>query len=139
LTLTNPVKNSAFKVDLNGNVSVSNGDIIVSDLNEIHFRVYKDGLVRAREVRVNMSGIAPDYVFENTYRLMPMSELKTYIEINKHLPNVPSAKEMESTGTLDLSVMQFTLLEKVEELTLYMLQLKAENDSLKARVCVLEQ
>jgi hypothetical protein len=138
LTLTNTVASSTFKI-ASGNVTITNGDLIVADPNQINFRVYKDGTVRAREVRVNLAGIAPDYVFNNDYKLMTFSDLNQYIIANKHLPGIPSAKEMEAEGSLDVSAMQFKLLEKIEELTLYMLQVQKENEDLKKRLCALEQ
>ncbi|CAA6812724.1 MAG: Unknown protein [uncultured Sulfurovum sp.] len=64
----------------------------------------------------------PDYVFEEDYKLMPLHELKTYISKNNHLPGVVSADEVGKAGVINLSGLQMTLLEKVEELTLYTLQ-----------------
>lgn len=123
-----------------GNLILKGGDLIVMDANnEIQYRVYNDGLVRAREVKVNLNVIPPDYVFEPDYNLMPIKDLETYITTNKHLPNIPSASEMISTDGIELSTMQFKLLEKVEELTLYMIQLKKENEILKQRICALEE
>jgi len=61
----------------------------------------------------------PDYVFEKDYKLMSLDELKSYIETHKHLPGVTSAKEVGKSGVVNLSGLQMTLLEKVEELTLY--------------------
>lgn len=63
----------------------------------------------------------PDYVFEDEYDLMPLSEVRAFIEENGHLPNIPSAGEINSTG-LNMTEMQLNLLEKVEELTLYTLE-----------------
>ena len=63
----------------------------------------------------------PDYVFEDSYELRPLSEVAAYIEENGHLPDVPSAAEINSTG-LNMSAMQMVLLRKVEELTLYTLE-----------------
>jgi hypothetical protein len=64
----------------------------------------------------------PDYVFEENYKLMPLNELKVFIQKNNHLPGVVSADEVDKTGIVNLSGLQMTLLEKVEELTLYTLQ-----------------
>ena len=64
----------------------------------------------------------PDYVFEKTYPLMPLSELKQYIIQNGHLPEVPSAEEVKRDG-IDVGEMSRTLLKKTEELTLHMLQI----------------
>jgi hypothetical protein len=116
------------------------GDLIIKDNNnDIQYRLYQDGLIRARELKVDLSIIPPDYVFEPTYKLMPLNELNDYIIHNKHLPRIPSAKDMQSDTGIEVGKMQLLLLEKVEELTLYLLQLKEENECLKHRITILEQ
>jgi hypothetical protein len=87
-----------------------------------NFKVTSDGMVFARKYTTTLNAI-PDYVFSPTYVLMPLDELKSFLEINRHLPNVPSAKEYEEKG-VDLGEMNRVLLEKVEELTLYIIQLE---------------
>jgi len=67
------------------------------------------------------AGCGPDYVFEEGYDLMTLGELEAYIEENGHLPNVPSAVEMETNG-IDMTRLQLSMLEKIEELTLYLLE-----------------
>jgi hypothetical protein len=62
---------------------------------------------------------------------MPLNELRTYIKTNSHLPNIPSAKEMEASE-VDLGEMNRLLLEKTEELTLYILQLEERIKSLES-------
>jgi hypothetical protein len=80
------------------------------------------GTIHTQEVLVDLSGaVAPDYVFEKDYDLLSLSELEAYINQNKHLPEVPSAKEMEMKG-LNLKEMNLLLLKKVEELTLYLVE-----------------
>ncbi|MDF3029258.1 MAG: hypothetical protein K0S23_3565 [Fluviicola sp.] len=79
------------------------------------------GLLYAREVKVNLDSW-PDYVFDEGYQLMPLSELQAFIRDNNHLPNVPSACEMEEQG-INVAKSNVMLMEKVEELTLYMLQI----------------
>jgi hypothetical protein len=91
------------------------------------------GTVHAQEVKVDMSVPGPDYVFEKDYDLLSLTELETYINQNKHLPEVPSAKEMEKDG-LNLKEMNLILLKKVEELTLYMIELKSELDKTNAEL-----
>ena len=68
----------------------------------------------------------PDYVFAEDYDLMPLDEVQAFIEENSHLPEVPSAADVKAEG-LDMTNMQMTLLKKVEELTLYTLDLHATN------------
>jgi hypothetical protein len=84
------------------------------------------GTIHAQEVKVDLSVPGPDYVFEPTYDLKPLSEIETYIKENKHLPEVPSAKEMEANG-VQLGEMNMLLLKKVEELTLYVIELNNKN------------
>lgn len=76
-----------------------------------------NGKVRAKEVKVEVSNW-PDYVFEKDYELTPLDELEKFIVVNKHLPEVPSAKAIESEG-LALGEMNKILLKKIEELTLF--------------------
>jgi hypothetical protein len=79
----------------------------------------------------------PDYVFEKQYKLMPLAELKAYIETAKHLPGVKSAKEVAKDG-LNISQSQMALLEKVEELTLYTLQQDEQLATQNQRIAKLE-
>jgi hypothetical protein len=71
-----------------------------------------------------------DYVFDTDYNLRPIEEVETFVKENKHLPNIPSAKEIEDDGLL-VTDMFNKHLEKIEELTLYVIQLKKENQALK--------
>lgn len=87
-----------------------------------NFSVQANGHVYARKYTTTLNNI-PDYVFDSGYYLMPLSELRNFIQKNSHLPNIPSAKEFEKTG-VDLGELNRLLLEKVEELTLYILQLE---------------
>lgn len=94
-----------------------------------NFVVQKNGTVYARKYVTTLSNI-PDYVFEEDYELISLDSLQMYIETEKHLPNVPSAKDYEESG-VDIGEMNRVLLEKVEELTLYVLELKQEIEMLK--------
>lgn len=88
---------------------------------------------------------APDYVFDPSYKLMPISELASFVRNEKHLPNVPQAAAIKAQG-LNLSQFSMRLLEKVEELTLYTVaqndeisMLKTQNAKLLERLEALEQ
>jgi hypothetical protein len=96
-----------------------------------------NGKVKCTEVEVLLAAW-PDYVFESGYNLRPLSEVENFINLNKHLPDVPKAETVVANGA-NLGQMNATLLQKVEELTLYMIQLKKDNDALKARVANLEK
>jgi len=89
------------------------------------------GNIHAEEVKVDLSVPGPDYVFKEGYDLKSLAEVKKYIEEKGHLPNIPSAQEMEENG-IQLGEMNMKLLEKIEELTLYVLEIKQEQDLLKA-------
>jgi hypothetical protein len=88
-----------------------------------------DGRLCAQEVNIRLSpGVAacwPDYVFEPDYNLMPLTELRDYVATHKHLPGIPSAEEVAQNG-IEVGDTQAQLLRKVEELTLYVLQLEAQ-------------
>lgn len=99
-------------------------------------RLSVDGRITAREVTVTVDGWADD-VFEAGYPLLPLDELARRIERDGHLPGVPSASEVTATG-VPLGSMQSTLLRKVEELTLYVLELRRENEQLERRLLAVE-
>ncbi|CAM4113311.1 hypothetical protein SAMN06265348_103291 [Pedobacter westerhofensis] len=90
-----------------------------------------NGKIHAKEVRIDNIVPAPDYVFKNDYRLLSLAETENYIRMNSHLPEVPSAHEMELKG-VNVNEMQMLLLKKVEELTLHLIkkdhELKLEKD-----------
>jgi hypothetical protein len=93
------------------------------------FVVFGDGRVRATEVRVK-TPIFPDYVFASDYNLLPLSEVESFINTNKHLPNVPAAKEIVENG-MEVGKMQVVQMEKIEELYLHVIQLEKRIKSLE--------
>jgi hypothetical protein len=99
----------------NGNVGIGN--------SSPDAKLAVSGQVHAQEVKVSVTVPGPDYVFEKDYKLPTLEELKAYIDQNKHLPEVPSAAEMEKNGVL-LGEMNMLLLKKVEELSLYVIELE---------------
>lgn len=88
-----------------------------------------DGKIICTELMVRLVNNWPDYVFDQNYQLPSLNELSNYIQINKHLPGIPNAKEVEKG--LSVGEMQKMQMEKIEELTLYILQLKRELDELR--------
>jgi hypothetical protein len=96
-----------------------------------------NGTIQAKKVKVTTSGWA-DFVFEKNYVLKPLSEVEAFIIANKHLPEVPSASEV-ANNDLDLGEMNKVLLQKVEELTLYLIAMEKENKLQKERVNNLER
>ncbi len=105
------------------------GNVTIGTLsNSGNYKLNVCGSIKATEVVVNSS--CADYVFEDDYKLKSLEEVSKYIEKEKHLPGIPSAKEVQENG-MGLSHMQTKLLEKVEELTLYMIEMKKENQQIK--------
>jgi hypothetical protein len=96
------------------------------------------GKIMAEEVTVQLRASWPDYVFSEKYKLMPLDELEKSIQKNKHLPNIPAAAVVEKEG-ISLGEMNKKLMEKVEELTLYIIELNKKNDALSKRVEKLEE
>jgi hypothetical protein len=89
------------------------------------------GNLVAQNVQVETTDWA-DYVFDKSYNLPPLSDIETYISQNKHLPEIPSECEVIEKG-VNLGEMNKLLLQKVEELTLYMIQQQKEIDALKEK------
>ena len=117
------MNNVLFLAD-NGNVGVGT--------NEPPAKFSVNGKVLAKEVHVCTSPDCwPDYVFGENYKLMNLKELDAYVKANKHLPGVPSANEVEEQGDVDLGQMNAILLEKVEELTRYVIDLQKQIDEMK--------
>ncbi|CAH0336542.1 hypothetical protein FVB9288_02248 [Flavobacterium sp. CECT 9288] len=89
------------------------------------------GKIHTQEVKVDMAGpLVPDYVFANEYKLQSLKEVETFIKQNKHLPEIPSAKEIETNG-LYLAEMNMKLLQKIEELTLYVIEQEKKMQNLQ--------
>jgi hypothetical protein len=121
------------RVDIKGTGTTDNVIRVANSSNVENFIVKSNGFVYAREVQVLPSGtVFPDYVFEKDYSLMSLSELEDYINNNKHLPGVPSAKEVDNNG-FGLSQMQTLQMKKIEELTLYIIELQKQINELKAK------
>jgi len=122
----------------------SNGDDIASDYNAVSiirstgnvgigtqapgsYKLAVSGTIRAKEIKVEADWA--DFVFEDDYQLRDLAELEIFIQENGHLPEIPSEKEVEKEG-ISLGEINSKLLQKIEELTLYAIQLKNENEVL---------
>ena len=79
------------------------------------------GKIHAEEVIIDLNVPVADYVFKPTYKLMPLTQVEQYVNKNNHLPEIPSATEIKKNG-LSMGEMQNKLLQKVEELTLYLIE-----------------
>lgn len=114
----------------NGNVGVG------TDTPKEKFSV--NGKIRAKEIKVEAApGTWPDYVFSSDYKPKTLIELEAFIKLNKHLPNIPSAQEAEEKG-VDLGEMNKKLLQKIEELTLHLIEKDKQIQKLEIRMNKLE-
>lgn len=115
-----------------------NGDLFVGNKATVSGDAIVLGNLETQQVKVSATpGSVPDYVFQPDYELISLPELEAYIKANSHLPNIPSAREVEKDGQ-NLGVLQLKLLEKIEELTLHMIDADKENSLLKSRNEALE-
>ena len=109
------------------------------------FDLSVDGKAIFEEVKVDVSTDWADYVFDDDYSLMPLEEVEHFIKENQHLPNIPSALDVQKAGGVELGTMQIKLLEKIEELTLHVIEqqkaieaTREENTLLRSRITTLE-
>lgn len=130
--LTELRANDVTVMTLSGTGKVKIGDV---DTTPAGYKLFvKDGIL-AEKVRVALDGQADwaDYVFQDDFELMPLQDVKAFIEKNDHLPNVPSAETMVETG-LDVLESDAILLRKIEEAYLYILQQQEQLDALKKEI-----
>ena len=127
----------------NGNHFIEKGNVGIGTISP-KAALDVAGTVRAREIKVEITAGA-DHVFSNEYDLKPLSDVEKFIRENKHLPEVPSEKQMQTEG-LNINEFQIKLLQKIEELTLYMIDqnkeiqyIKQENEELKEQIKNLQQ
>lgn len=85
----------------------------------------------AEQVVVKLKSTWPDYVFKKDYELMPLNQVEEFISTNNHLPGIPSAQQVGTEG-VNLLEMNIKLLQKVEELTLYIINQQKEIENLKS-------
>ncbi len=126
------VTNNEIRLTIGGGTLAGNVGVGTTAPTE---KLAVNGRIRAKEVIVETNW--SDFVFDPGYRLTPLAEVERRIRAERHLPGIPSAQEV-AQGGVSLGEMQARLLQKVEELTLYTIQLQKENETLRARVTALE-
>lgn len=116
-------------ISIGNNVTLAKRDAIAAS-GAYGLLVEKGILTEKIKVATMASADWADYVFDENYKMLSLEEVEKYIKVNKHLPNVPSAEEMSKNG-LDMVTSDSKLLEKIEELTLYMIEMNKEIKALK--------
>ncbi|RDC56198.1 hypothetical protein DU508_11340 [Pedobacter chinensis] len=106
-----------------------NGNVAIGTTDPQGYKLAVKGNIIAEEIKVKLHANWPDYVFKSTYQLRSLSEVASYIKTNQHLPDVPSAAEVEKNG-INLGESNALLLKKIEELTLYLID-KDNKDKIK--------
>ena len=122
------------KLDVNGDLHVADRLGIGCDAPvNPKFKLFVEGGIEAREIKVTINKF-PDYVFSDSYKLLSLADLEKYIERNKHLPGIPSSKEVENDNGIELGAMEVKMIEKIEEQTRYILDLQNQIDDLKQQI-----
>ena len=132
LTVVNPVKlTNRFSIDTGG-VTYIAGRVGIGTTPSTYM-LDVNGIERANEIKVCAFGTC-DFVFDKNYNLMSLADLQNYLNLNHHLPGIASAEEMQNSDGVALGKMNSQLLQKVEELTLYVLQQQKEIEELRAEI-----
>lgn len=118
-------------------ISYSSNNVGVGTKAQPNYRLAVEGIVRAREAHLNTDNW-PDYVFEQQYPLPTLAEVQKHIDTYGHLMNIPSAKEVAQEG-ITLLKMNKLLLQKVEELTRYILIHDQKRRELETRLATLKK
>ena len=123
VTILNSTK---LLINKDGNVGIG-----VIDIYNPAFKLTVCGGVHAKKLVIETGWC--DFVFDKNYELMSIEILKEYIKTNKHLPNIPTASEVETNGG-DIGELVKLQMQKIEELSLYVIQLKEENEKIKESI-----
>lgn len=123
--------NPTANLTVNGNVLIGNPATVNLPAG---YKLYVETGILTEKVKVAVKNTAnwSDYVFAKNYKMLPLTEVEAYVNKHKHLPGVPSAEEVVANG-IDVATMDAKLLEKIEELTLYVIKLEKEMNELKQK------
>jgi hypothetical protein len=117
---------------------MDNGNVGIGTSNPGSYKLAVEGTIGARRIKVTQQTGWADFVFQAGYQLPSLNEVEKYIKANGHLQEIPSAAEVEKEG-LDLGEMDKKLLQKIEELTLYLLQLNAKMEEKDKQINKLQE
>lgn len=141
----------SFAVDSNGRMGIGTtlpkaplhvtGNVVMGASSiepVVGYRLSVDGKIICEELKVQLSGSWPDYVFENDYPLVPLAHLQKTVLRQKHLPGIPSSLQIHEANGVQLGDLQKRMLEKLEEAYLYIFELNEKNQQLEKRLAALE-
>lgn len=120
-----------------GNFSFMNGNVAIGTTDPKGYKLAVKGNIGAQEIRVE-NGSWPDYVFHKSYTLPSLRETEKFIQINGHLPEIPSAEEVKNNG-VELGEMNARLLKKIEELTLHLIEKEKQLEAQELRIAAIEK
>jgi len=137
---SNTIWNSIVNIYKNGVVAIGSG-IIANNTIPAGYNLYVQNGILTEKLKVASSGDPTnwsDFVFAKNYKLMPLTKVESFVKENKHLPEIPSAKEVAKEG-IDVAQMDAKLLQKIEELTLYAIQQQKEIEQQKKEIELLKK
>lgn len=143
---------SGIRISSTGDLEISNGSFSIVNGTTNQFKINNSGFLIARQIDVHLNTI-PDYVFHSAfdkdsaihyvrtglYKPMTLKQVDTFVQLNRHLPGVKSAADYKKDGSINVGELQLTLLQKVEELTLYNIELMKQLEEMKKKHTDLEQ
>ena len=134
------ISEPTYKSYVSGNFGI--GTDLSSNPN--NYKLAVNGTIGAKEIKVETTSWS-DYVFDDKYKLQELKDLENYIKENRSLPNIPTEEEVIKNG-INVAEMDSKLLQKIEELTLYLIEqnkriekLEKENESLKTKINIWQQ
>ena len=110
----------------------TDGKVSIGTIDSKGYKLAVAGNVIAESVKVKLNGTWPDFVFNKQYLLPTLKETEAHIKEKGHLPGIPSAADVKANG-IDLGEMNAKLLQKIEELTLHLIEMKKENEQFKKK------
>ncbi|WP_421898641.1 hypothetical protein [Marinoscillum sp.] len=119
-------------------VNKSGGNVGIGTINTFGYRLAVNGAIGAKEVNVEVTSDWPDFVFGDAYELRSLEEVERYISQHRHLPAIPGEAEVTEHG-INLGEMNAKLLQKIEELTLYLIEQNKQNRSQQDEIAALKE
>jgi len=130
--------NKRIYLSTSGVSYLNGGNVGIGTTNPGPYKLAVEGTIGARKIKVTQVSPWSDYVFKPNYNLRTLSEVEQYIKTHQHLPDVPSEKEVKANG-IDVGETQAILLRKIEELTLYVIEMKKENQAQQKEIEALKK